>query len=173
MFKLLFLTLVLLPFAELYLLARLGHAVGWGFVLALVVIPALIGSFLARKEGTRVLRRWSESIAQRRVPEEGLLGGLLVLVGGVLLVIPGVLSDVLGLVLLFPPTRRLVGRWVRRGVERRIASGSVRVVSFSTPSSPFPGTPVEPPPRVSPRPRMERGAQGEVDAEFSEGDERG
>ncbi|ATB27786.1 FxsA family protein [Melittangium boletus] len=173
MFKLLFLTLALLPFAELYLLWRIGHAAGWELVLALVVIPALIGSSLARKEGTRVLRRWSEAIAQRRMPEEGLLGGLLVLVGGVLLVIPGVLSDVLGLVLLFPPTRRLVGRWVRRGVERRIASGSVRVVSFSTTSSPFPGTPDVAPPRASPRPRIERGNRGEVDAEFTEGDERG
>ncbi|MFY0580094.1 FxsA family protein [Cystobacter fuscus] len=77
------------------------------------------------------------------MPEEGLLGGVLVLAGGLLLVIPGVVSDVLGLLLLLPPTRRIVARWVRRGVERRMASGSIRVTTFST--GPFPGGPFGPP----------------------------
>jgi UPF0716 protein FxsA len=163
---------VLLPFVELYLLSLIAREVGIAPMLALVLISGVIGTSLARREGLRVLRRWQESIAQRRVPEEGLLGAVLVFVGGLLLVLPGVLSDVLGLLLLLPPTRRVVARWVRRGVERRMASGSLRVTTFST--GPFPGGPFGPPPVEEPfppgptRPRIERGAGPEVDAEFIE-----
>jgi UPF0716 protein FxsA len=167
MVRSLVLALVLLPFVELYLLWRIGHAAGWEVVFALVLVPAMVGSWLARREGTRVLRQWQAALARRQVPEEGLLGGLLVLVGGVLLVLPGVVSDVLGLVLLLPPTRRLVARWVRREVERRIATGSMRVVSFSTTRVPEER---EAPPAEPPRSRLGRGGEGEVDAEFTEAD---
>ncbi|WP_434390581.1 FxsA family protein [Melittangium boletus] len=167
MLRFLILALVCLPFVELYLLWRIGHAVGWEAVLALVLVPAMIGSWLARREGTRVLRQWQAALARRQVPEEGLLGGLLVLVGGVLLMLPGVLSDAVGLVLLLPPTRRLVARWVRREVERRIATGSVRVVSFSTTRIPDER---EAPPASPPRGRLGQRTEGEVDAEFTETD---
>ena len=159
--------LVLLPFVELYLLWRIGHAAGWAWVLVLVLVPAMVGSWLARREGLRVIRQWQAALARRQVPEEGLLGGLLVLVGGVLLMLPGVLSDVLGLVLLLPPTRRLVARWARREVERRISTGSMRVVSFSTTRIPEErGEPSAPPPRS----RLGSRTEGEVDAEFTDGD---
>ncbi|WNG29434.1 FxsA family protein [Cystobacter fuscus] len=167
------LPLVLLPFVELYLLSLIAREVGVVPMLALVLLSGVIGASLARREGLRVLRRWQESVARRQVPEEGLLGGVLVLAGGLLLVIPGVVSDVLGLLLLLPPTRRVVARWVRRGVERRMASGSIRVTTFST--GPFPEGPFGPPPVDSPfppqaprQPRIERGAGPEVDAEFTE-----
>ncbi|MET0402393.1 MAG: FxsA family protein [Cystobacter sp.] len=174
MFKFLF-PLVLLPFVELYLLVLIAHEVGFLPTLALLLVTGMIGASLARREGLRVVRGWQESIARRRVPEEGLLGGVLVLAGGLLLVLPGVLSDVLGLFLLLPPTRRIVSRWVRREVERRMASGSIRVTTVSTgPLGPMPGAPFGRAPGEGPfppdasRPRIERGPGPEVDAEFTE-----
>ncbi len=167
------LPLLLLPFVELYLLALIARGVGVVPMLALVLVSGVLGSALARREGVRVLRQWQEAVSQRRVPEEGLLSGVLVFAGGVLLVLPGVLSDVMGLLLLLPPTRRVVARWMRRSVERRIASGSLRVTTFSG-GPPFAGGPFGPPvqgplpPAAPPRPRIERGPGPEVDAEFTE-----
>lgn len=161
MVKALLLALVALPFVELSLLWLIGEHIGFWPTVGMVFGVGLIGTALARREGMRVFRRWQEALARRQVPEEGLLGGMLVFAAGVLLAIPGVLSDVLGLLLLLPPTRRFVAKQVRQRVERGMASGTVRVTTFRGGS---PGSPVSPPPR----PHLERGPGGEVDAEFTD-----
>ena len=172
MFKYLLLAFTVVPFIELYLLLAIGREVGFWPTVGGVLLTGLIGAWLAKKEGVRVLRRWQESLAQGRMPEEGLVGGVLVLVGGVLLVSPGVLTDVVGLFLLFPPTRKLVAAVVRRRPERRMAAGTLRVTTFQ--SGPFPGGPFGPAPGAErpARPRIERRPGDETDAEFTEEDGR-
>lgn len=172
MFKYLLLAFTVVPFIELYLLLAIGREVGFWPTVGGVLLTGVVGAWLAKKEGVRVLRRWQESLAQGRMPEEGLVGGVLVLVGGVLLVSPGVLTDVVGLFLLFPPTRKLVAAVVRRRLERRMAAGTLRVTTFQ--SGPFPGGPFGPSPGAerSPRPRIERRPGDETDAEFTEEDGR-
>jgi UPF0716 protein FxsA len=128
--KLLFLLFVVVPLAELYLLLVLGSVLGFWPTVAIVLVTGVLGATLAKREGLRVFRKWSDAIAEGRVPEEGVLGGLLVLVGGVLLVTPGVITDVTGLLLLFPPTRRFVAERLRRYAERRVRDGRIRVVSY-------------------------------------------
>jgi UPF0716 protein FxsA len=83
--------------------------------------------------------RWSEALAGGQMPEEGVLGGVLVLLGSALLIVPGVLSDVLGLSLLIPGTRALWARGVRTWLERRVARGDVEVVTMGTVSMGGPG----------------------------------
>lgn len=164
MFKYLLLAFIVVPFLELYLLLAIGREVGFWPTVAGVLFTSVVGAWLARKEGLRVLRRWQESLAQGRTPDEGLVSGVLVLVGGVLLVFPGVLTDVIGLFLLLPPTRRLVAALVRRRLERRMAEGTLRVTTFQ--SGAFSGeNPFEP--RAS-RPRIHQGPGNETDAEFTE-----
>jgi UPF0716 protein FxsA len=157
--KYLFLAFTVIPLVELYLLLAMGRQFGFWPTLGSVLLTGLLGTVLARREGVRVLREWQRSLSQGRVPEEGILGGVLVLVGGVLLVAPGVLTDVTGLLLLFPPTRRLVAAGVRRMLERRVASGRLRVTTFQ--AGPF-ARPADTPPRT------ERLRQAEEDAEFTE-----
>jgi UPF0716 protein FxsA len=153
-FKYFFLAFTLIPFIELYLLLSIGREIGFWPTMASILVTGLVGALLAKKEGMRVLRRWQQSLAQGRMPEEGLLGGVLVLLGGALLVAPGVLTDISGLLLLFPPTRKVVAGLVRRGLERRAAAGTLQVTTFH--SGPFPGGPFGAPPRDA------------VDAEFIE-----
>ncbi len=172
MFKYLLLAFTVVPFIELYLLLAIGREVGFWPTVGGVLLTGLVGAWLAKKEGLRVLRRWQESLAQGRMPEEGLVGGVLVLVGGVLLVSPGVLTDVVGLFLLFPPTRKLVAAVVRQRLERRMKAGTLRVTTFQ--SGPFAGGPFGPTPgdepigSRAPRPRIERRPGDETDAEFTE-----
>lgn len=128
--KLLLLLFTVVPLVELYLLLFIGDLLGFWPTVAIVLVTGAVGAWLAKREGLRVLRKWQAAIAEHRMPEEGVLGGLLVLVGGVLLVAPGVLTDLAGLLLLIPPTRRFIAKIVRRRVEKGMETGSIHVVSY-------------------------------------------
>ncbi|MBX3249576.1 MAG: FxsA family protein [Myxococcales bacterium] len=125
--KLLLLLFTVVPLVELWLLLFVGRHVGLWPTIGLVLATGLLGATLARREGARVMRDWQRATSEGRLPEDGVLGGALVLVGGVLLVTPGVLTDVVGLALLLPWTRRLVARRLRARLERGIAQGRVHV----------------------------------------------
>lgn len=117
----LLLLFTVVPVVELYLLITIGQNVGAGPTIALVLGTGLLGAWLARREGSRVLRSWQASLARGEMPKEGVISSVLVLMGGVLLVTPGVITDVTGLVLLLPWTRRLVANAIRKRLEQRLA----------------------------------------------------
>lgn len=119
----LFLLFIVVPLVELYLLLVLGRAMGFWPTVGLVLATAALGTYFGKREGLRVLRSWRESLARGEMPEEGILGGLLVLVGGVLLITPGVLTDLAGILLLLPPSRRWIAKRLRAHLERSLAEG--------------------------------------------------
>jgi UPF0716 protein FxsA len=124
---------LLVPAVELALLIQLGQAIGWLPTLAMVLLTGVGGAALARIEGLRVLVQAQRQLAMGRLPGQALLDGVSVLIGGVLLLAPGVLTDLTGLVLLFPPTRRWIQRRVRRRLERRLRDGTLRVIGMRMP----------------------------------------
>lgn len=130
---------VVLPTLDLWLLLAIGERIGLWPTIALTIAVAALGGWLGKREGLKVLGQWRAAMTQLRMPEEGLVSAALVLSGAVLLAAPGVLTDVLGLALLFPPTRRPIAKLVRRALEgrmqRAVERGSVRVnvVSFGGP----------------------------------------
>lgn len=149
---LLFAAFVVLPFVELYLLIRIGRVVGLAPTLLLVIATGLLGAYLAKHQGRQVLHEWQRALSEGRVPGEGVLHGALVLLGGLLLIVPGVITDVAGLALLVPWTRRLVAQGIHRALERQIASGQVQVHGFGF-GSPFAhGSPYGHGPRMGPTP---------------------
>jgi UPF0716 protein FxsA len=133
---LLFLAFTVLPFVELFLLIRIGRVVGAGSTIAFVIAMGILGAVLAKTQGRKVLEEWRASLAAGRVPEEGVLGGVLVLVGGLLLITPGVLSDLAGFLCLLPPTRRVIARALSRYLARSVAQGTVRVQQYGFPWPP-------------------------------------
>lgn len=116
----LFLLMTIVPVVELYLLIQLGARIGPVPTVALVVFTGLLGATLARREGLKAFRELQESLRMGVPPAEGLLNGALIVLGGVLLITPGVLTDLLGVALLVPPSRRKVARWLRRRLELRL-----------------------------------------------------
>lgn len=132
----LFLLFTLVPLVDLWVLVAIGRALGLWETVALLVATGFAGAWLAKMEGRRVIAGWQRALHERRVPDEGILSGALVLAGGVLLVSPGVITDVIGLALLFPPSRRLAAAGVRRYLARKVRAGQVRVVTFGEPAAP-------------------------------------
>jgi UPF0716 protein FxsA len=122
---------VLLPVVELALLIRMGQLVGFWPTVALVIGTGWAGAVLARMEGMRVLARFQQELVVGRIPGQAILDGASVLVGGAFLLAPGILTDLAGLALLFPPTRKVIQRWVRKRLERSIMNGSLRVVTMA------------------------------------------
>jgi UPF0716 protein FxsA len=127
----LLLVFTILPLVEIYLLLVLNQHAGLWPTVGIVVGTGVLGAIVAHAEGMRVLREWQRSLVRGRVPEEGVLGGVLILIGGILLITPGVITDLVGIVLLIPPTRRLVANAIRRRLEQKIQQGSIKVVSVS------------------------------------------
>jgi UPF0716 protein FxsA len=122
---------VLVPVVELMLLIRMGQWLGFWPTVAFVVVTGWAGATLARLEGLRVLARFQQELAMGRIPGQAILDGAAVLMGGAFLLAPGVLTDLTGLALLFPPTRRIIQRWVRKRLEKGIMSGSIRVMTMA------------------------------------------
>jgi UPF0716 protein FxsA len=123
----LFLLFTVVPLVELYLLIAIGRALGPGPTIALVLLTGAVGAWFARLEGARVVRRWQEAMARQQLPKDGVIDGFLIFIGGVMLITPGILTDIAGLSMVMPPTRRVIARAVRRWFEGQIATGRVQV----------------------------------------------
>lgn len=121
---------LIVPVVELVLLIQLGQAVGFWPTLALVLVTGVTGAVLARLEGMRVLLQFRRELASGRLPGQALLDAISVLVGGAFLLAPGILTDLAGLVLLVPVSRRWVQRRVRKWLERGLAAGTIHVVTM-------------------------------------------
>lgn len=130
----LFLLFTLVPLVELWLLIQLGGVIGLLPTIALVAGTGFAGAWLVRREGRKALAGYQQAMLEGRVPEDGILGALLILLGGVLLITPGVLTDLTGIVLMIPPVRRRVARAIEQRLqtklERGIAEGNVHVVGL-------------------------------------------
>jgi len=138
MLPLLLLLFIVVPLAELAVLIQVGQAIGVWWTIALLVADAILGSLLARSQGRAAWRRFNEALRGGHPPAREVLDGALVLFGGALLLTPGFLTDVLGLLLLLPPTRALV----RAVLVRRFAARMV--ATMSSPPGPRPRRRPEP-----------------------------
>ena len=114
----LLLVFILLPIAELYTIIRMSGAIGFFNTLGVMILIAIIGSWLVRREGFRVWNRFNDAVAAGQVPAREILDGVLILGAGALLLTPGFLSDVFGLLMLFPPTRIMFRSYLLRRSRR-------------------------------------------------------
>ena len=124
-FALLLALFVIVPIAELYIIiAVVGEAIGAPLTLLALVVDSLLGAALLRSQGRAVWRRFTDALAAGQVPHREIVDGVLVIFGGAFLLTPGFLTDIVGLMLLLPPTRSLVRAALARRIERRVRFGA-------------------------------------------------
>ena len=99
---------VVVQIVEIWLLIQVGQAIGGWQTLLLLVADSLLGAWLLRREGRRTWRAFRQALEERRVPAREVADGVLVIIGGTLLITPGFLSDIVGLLLLLPPSRAAI-----------------------------------------------------------------
>jgi UPF0716 protein FxsA len=113
---LLILLFILVPIAELYVIFKVGDSIGWLPTLALLVIDSVAGWWLLRSQGRVVWQRFQATMEAGRIPHREVFDGVLVIFGGAFLLTPGFITDIFGFLLLLPPTRSLIRRFlIRRG----------------------------------------------------------
>lgn len=157
----LFLAFLLVPLIEIALFVQIGGAIGLWPTLAIVVITAVLGTWLVRSQGQQALARLSASFTDLRDPTQPLADGAMILFAGALLLTPGFFTDAVGFALLLPPVRLAVYRWL---------AARVTVHSFQTGYQTRPGHPPQPDGDIidgefsEVRPRGDRPPSGWVDS---------
>ena len=126
MFFKLFLLFTIIPVIELTILIKIGTLIGTLNTVMLVLFTAMAGAYLVRMEGLGVIYRFQQNMQEGRFPAEEILDGAMILVAGALLVTPGVATDIIGFLLVFPSSRRMIKISLRRYIERRISTINIR-----------------------------------------------
>ena len=119
----LFLAFTLIPAIEIYLLIQIGQAVGGFETFLLIILTGIVGARLARSQGFALLRKIQEEAASGIPSSQTVAEGLLILIGGILLITPGVITDGIGLLFIFPLSRKFMAPQVLRRMERRGSFG--------------------------------------------------
>jgi UPF0716 protein FxsA len=112
---------ILIPLAELYVILKVGDAIGVLWTILLLAADSVAGSVLLRSQGRAVWRRFNQALSEGRMPHREVQDGVLVIFGGAFLITPGFITDVFGLLFLLPPTRNVIRRYGARAVGRRMA----------------------------------------------------
>lgn len=115
---LILLAVLCIPIAEIAVFIKVGQAIGLGWTLALVVLTAVLGTTLLRRQGLKVLSQTQQKLDRGELPVGELFDGLCVVAAGALLLLPGFITDIVGLLLFIPPLRLLLGTLVLRGILR-------------------------------------------------------
>jgi UPF0716 protein FxsA len=111
---------VVVPLAEIAVLIRVGSWIGLLPTLALIILTAVIGTWMLRRQGFAVLARAQRQLEQGVMPVAEVFEGLCLLVAGGLLLTPGFITDVCGALLLLPPVRAFLYRHVGHYLERHV-----------------------------------------------------
>lgn len=111
-FQVLFLVVLIIPFAEIYLLIQVGGIIGALPTILLVVFTAALGAWLLRQQGFATFQRFQESLAKGVIPAYEMIEGPIILVGGALLLTPGFITDILGFACLIPQLRRKIAQYI-------------------------------------------------------------
>jgi UPF0716 protein FxsA len=119
---------IVVPLVELAVIIAVGDLIGLVPTLLLLLVVSAAGAWLSKREGLAAWRRFQLALAEGRVPTVEVADGAMILLAGALLLTPGFLSDVVGILLLLPPTRAMARRLAPRLAARRLRRRGRRVV---------------------------------------------
>ena len=125
--------LIAWPVAELFVAIKVAESIGVLLTVVLLIASWPLGLWLLRAEGRVALRRLSAAVAAGRPPGREVLDGALIVTGGVLLIVPGFITDIVGLLLLAPPTRHLARAGMVRNFRSRIVVRATRFAGGAQP----------------------------------------
>ncbi|MDH3738292.1 MAG: FxsA family protein [Alphaproteobacteria bacterium] len=105
------------PLIEIALFIQVGGFIGLWPTIGIVIATALAGTALIRRQGLNTLQRAQAEMDAQRLPVRELFDGICLIFAGAMLLTPGFLTDTVGFILLIPPLRALLGRYVWRALQ--------------------------------------------------------
>ena len=97
-----------IPVVEIYLFIKIGSQIGAFNTISLIFITAFLGIIYARYEGFNTLKSGMSQIVRNEIPVYEIISGTALAFAALLLILPGFATDLLGLLIIFPPTRKLI-----------------------------------------------------------------
>ena len=104
----LLLIIIGIPIIEVYLFIKVGSEIGAFNTILLILITAFFGIFYARYEGFNTLKSGMSQIVKNEMPVYEIVSGAALAFAALLLILPGFTTDLIGLLIIFPPTRKLI-----------------------------------------------------------------
>ena len=106
--KPLILLIIIIPLVEIFIMIKVGHVVGAFNTILLIAFTAFAGIYYARLEGLSTLKAGLNQLVKNEIPAYELMSGATIAIGALLLIFPGFLTDLIGLILIVPYTRKLL-----------------------------------------------------------------
>ena len=102
------LLIFIIPIIEIYLFIKVGSQIGAFNTISLIIITAVIGLYYAKYEGLNTLRSAVSQLVKNEIPINEIISGAALAVAALLMILPGFLTDVVGLIIIFPWTRKIL-----------------------------------------------------------------
>ena len=99
--------LITIPLVEIYLFIKIGSQIGAFNTISLILITAVLGVWYARYEGFNTLKSGISQLMKNELPFYEIISGAALAFASLLLILPGFATDIIGLLIIFPPTRKL------------------------------------------------------------------
>ena len=102
------LSLILIPVIEIYLFINIGSKIGAFNTIFLIFITAIIGIYYAKYEGLNTFKSGFTQLLKNEIPAYELISGAAIAFAALLLIMPGFATDLIGFLLIFPITRKII-----------------------------------------------------------------
>ena len=103
----LFILIISIPLLEIFLFIKVGSYIGAFNTISLIIITAFVGIFYARYEGFNTMKSGISQLMRNEIPIYEMISGAALAFAAILLILPGFATDLLGFLLIFPPTRKI------------------------------------------------------------------
>ena len=100
--------IILVPIIEIYLLIKIGSEIGALITILLIFTTAVVGVYYAKYEGLNTMKSAIKQIVKNEIPVYEIISGAALTFAALLMILPGFLTDVVGLLIIFPWTRKLL-----------------------------------------------------------------
>ena len=102
------LLIFIVPVVEIYLFIKIGSQIGAFNTISLIIITAVVGLYYAKYEGLNTLRSAVSQLVKNEIPINEIISGAALAFAAFLMILPGFLTDFIGLLIIFPWTRKLL-----------------------------------------------------------------
>ena len=99
-----------IPLIEIYLFIKVGSQIGALNTILLILFTAIVGIWYARYEGFNTLKSGMSQLVRNELPLYEIVSGAAIAFAALLLILPGFATDIIGILLIFPPTRKIILR---------------------------------------------------------------
>ena len=117
--------IIAIPLVEIYIMIKIGHIIGAFNTIFLIVFTAFAGIYYAKLEGLNTLRSGFQQLVKNELPFYEIISGAALALAAMLLIFPGFLTDLIGLMLIIPLTRKLFIKFISSKLKKNKSESDI------------------------------------------------